>query len=1099
MAAEPRTLSPEQLLEHVDWLRRLAGALVRDRAEADDLAQETVQVALANPPEIDRPVRPWLAGVARNLARFRARGDARRAARELRADELRPDEPTPEQLVERVQLHRLLADKVLVLEEPFRQTVLLRYYEGLSAADIARRMDIPAGTVRWRLKRGLELLRAELDRDHEGDRARWCALLAPLALPSSPTVPLLAGVIAMKTVTKLAVLLALAVALIVGTRLAGLWGGGATPATTAAAPQPARPAAAPPAALGVRFETDSSGRAIAVVAEIDPDGTLRLEGQIIDGDEQPIGGAAIAIDTSPPRHATSEADGSFAFAGLAPRAYELEARAGELYAGPVTTRLSADSEPVILRATAGASVRVVVRDGAGAPVAGARVALRSMLAWETETDAGGEAVLAGVGPGWRTLRVEAARFAPAARMVSTGDRAGEERIVVRLDRGAPVSGRVVSAAGAPVAGARVWASAASEPFPVIDPQLDAVVTDADGRWQMAALAAGTYRFAASHPAHAQTTTAPIALSGATARDGVDIQLDDGGVLAGRVVDAAGAPVAGAELRVAARGGGVAWRLLRVARAGGDGRFSIAGLPRRGVEIVAHHDGGSSDIVAADLRAAPRAEVELRTAASAPIAGVVVDAAGEPMPEAQVAVDPVFGGGVGEREAWQVRGHPRAITDAAGAFSFGGLPPGRYTVRAARPGAPPAALALHAGVDAAPGDAALRVVLPRETVVRGRVTVKDRGAPELFAISVDGTQPTPFSTEDGAFEIVAPAGEHNLFVSGPAFVTALERVTVKDGAATDVGTIEVIPGRSISGRVVDSSGAPVEGARVAAGRLLSGSGTELNIPDEGHDVQETTTDDRGRFLIPGLDARAQVVVAGHPDRGRSPSIAIPGGTDSVELEIALVDTGAVAGTVTRDGEPLGEVVVIAKPLAALSANFFTVTGPDGSYSLDRLAEGEYMVHAMIGGGGPKPKDIHWRTVTITAGKRLQQDIAIADGVLAMEVRVVTAEDGAGVPMAQVFVSTGDYGDWMESTEALMSPSNLEPEGTSYIRAAMGGAAARIEGATPGTYTLCAMPIPPGSMNEGRDSLRVKCKVMEISEPPSEPIAIEVPTEWTVSKP
>src|SRR4051794_41510046 len=75
------TLRPEQLLAHVEWMRRLALALVRDPEEAKDLAQEGVQAALARPPLADRPVRPWLAGVLRKLARLRARGRGRRARR----------------------------------------------------------------------------------------------------------------------------------------------------------------------------------------------------------------------------------------------------------------------------------------------------------------------------------------------------------------------------------------------------------------------------------------------------------------------------------------------------------------------------------------------------------------------------------------------------------------------------------------------------------------------------------------------------------------------------------------------------------------------------------------------------------------------------------------------------------------------------------------------------------------------------------------------------------------------------------------------------------------------------------------------------------
>jgi hypothetical protein len=41
MATSPRKICIEELLEHAGWVRTLAGALVHDSAEADDVVQET--------------------------------------------------------------------------------------------------------------------------------------------------------------------------------------------------------------------------------------------------------------------------------------------------------------------------------------------------------------------------------------------------------------------------------------------------------------------------------------------------------------------------------------------------------------------------------------------------------------------------------------------------------------------------------------------------------------------------------------------------------------------------------------------------------------------------------------------------------------------------------------------------------------------------------------------------------------------------------------------------------------------------------------------------------------------------------------------------
>jgi RNA polymerase sigma factor (sigma-70 family) len=190
--------SAEDLLRHAGWLRRLAASLLADRDAGDDIAQETMVAALRRPPAADRDPRPWLTAVATNTARDFARAEARRVAREEAAHrEAGAEVSTPEQLVGTAETYRTVAEVVCGLEEPFRHTLVLRYYDGLSSADIARRLGLPQGTVRARLKRGLDRVRAELDARHAGDRRAWARALLPL-LPARPRsgTPLLKGALA---------------------------------------------------------------------------------------------------------------------------------------------------------------------------------------------------------------------------------------------------------------------------------------------------------------------------------------------------------------------------------------------------------------------------------------------------------------------------------------------------------------------------------------------------------------------------------------------------------------------------------------------------------------------------------------------------------------------------------------------------------------------------------------------------------------------------------------------------------------------------------------------------------------------------------------
>ena len=175
----------EQLLVHGAWLRRFAGALVRDDALADDLTQGALITGWQQPPATGEKARGWLAQVVVNQFRDLRRSDTRREAREQAASApaLLDQPPTPEQLVGDLQIHRTLAEEVTALEEPFRQALLLRFYEGLSAADIGRKLSIPGPTVRWRIAEGLKRLRKRLDARHGGERKRWMAALAPLVPP----------------------------------------------------------------------------------------------------------------------------------------------------------------------------------------------------------------------------------------------------------------------------------------------------------------------------------------------------------------------------------------------------------------------------------------------------------------------------------------------------------------------------------------------------------------------------------------------------------------------------------------------------------------------------------------------------------------------------------------------------------------------------------------------------------------------------------------------------------------------------------------------------------------------------------------------------
>jgi len=127
-----------------------------NREDADDLLQETwVRVARsATGFDTARRFRSWIYGIATNLARdlFRRRMTRERALRDLAT---RPPAAPGADPVDRGRLRERIAD----LPENMRAVLLLRYYEGMSEAEMAEVLGIPRGTVKSRLHAALGRLR----------------------------------------------------------------------------------------------------------------------------------------------------------------------------------------------------------------------------------------------------------------------------------------------------------------------------------------------------------------------------------------------------------------------------------------------------------------------------------------------------------------------------------------------------------------------------------------------------------------------------------------------------------------------------------------------------------------------------------------------------------------------------------------------------------------------------------------------------------------------------------------------------------------------------------------------------------------------------
>jgi len=203
---------PDAFLANQNFLRALARGLIHDAAQAEDLLQDTwLAWRERRPAGLGEP-RAWLTRVLQNRAKNARREELRRAERErLAARGEAGDELARETLEVQAEVVTLLR----ALDEPLQSALVLRYFHGLSPAEIAARSGASVNTVKSRLTRGLARLREELDRLHASDRRAWSLCLLPLARAEGglaepeparpPWLALAAGVCALAVVVVLVV------------------------------------------------------------------------------------------------------------------------------------------------------------------------------------------------------------------------------------------------------------------------------------------------------------------------------------------------------------------------------------------------------------------------------------------------------------------------------------------------------------------------------------------------------------------------------------------------------------------------------------------------------------------------------------------------------------------------------------------------------------------------------------------------------------------------------------------------------------------------------------------------------------------------------
>lgn len=147
--------------ENHPTLMAYARMVTGDPTKAGDLVQDTFVVAWQNLGKFDvtRDLACWLRGIVRN----KWRESCRRSGREVPMDEdaLAAIERTVvEWQADRLEIFDQLADCRRQLPSPLAQSIAAFYDDNLSTDDAATRLEINGATLRKRLERAREALRA---------------------------------------------------------------------------------------------------------------------------------------------------------------------------------------------------------------------------------------------------------------------------------------------------------------------------------------------------------------------------------------------------------------------------------------------------------------------------------------------------------------------------------------------------------------------------------------------------------------------------------------------------------------------------------------------------------------------------------------------------------------------------------------------------------------------------------------------------------------------------------------------------------------------------------------------------------------------------
>ena len=460
---------------------------------------------------------------------------------------------------------------------------------------------------------------------------------------------------------------------------------------------------------------------------------------------------------------------------------------------------------------------------------------------------------------------------------------------------------------APIARARVMATADVLPEPRV------TLSGADGKYALADLPAGSYIVSVTRTGYApQTwgqaralTGTPIGLGSGQQLASVDFTLVAGASIVGRILDEDGSPFAGADVDALVtrfQGGGDTLFSVATVQTDDRGEFRLFGLaPGRyfvsaadpafrnvstpkGVQHysptyypgVALADQARAIVIAAPTDS-PRIEFRLKLVPPANVGGLLVAADGKRLMSGVITMSPADSEGV------PVAPPEQPSIRADGRFTFAGVAPGRYQIRArGQTDGTGSALFGSYSVEVAGADIeGLKVTLRPGAVLEGSLAIEHRRGsktPDFTTLRVRapfldgngfGDSLTGLVQPDGSFALRGiMKGTHQIVVEGlrPPWVVKSMIYQGADITDTPIDATESQSMRDVRVTITDAASevtGTVTNARrgaVADAGVLVFARVPLFWMRTNRRMRVAYTDTTGRFSVTGLPAGEYVAVA-----------------------------------------------------------------------------------------------------------------------------------------------------------------------------------------------------------------------------------------------